>query len=294
MQGREVLNTMEIDISPEVAALADTDVAAEVRHLAADDGAFVCPACERPGDTAADPVSAILVRAPQLPGPILSLAHRACMPSQVVDVPEVTVLPPEEPTAYFWVSHQAGDPAAWVILDYPAGAVAGTSAGEEVDLHISTMLKAGMELVTSTDRAPQPAGMVTIRIRDAAISIHHARLTLITVPLAWLEDWRDQATRSGEAVLLTGAGVFTGATPSYPPETADGASYNGGELQPLLEKAIAAGVIAGARVPVTADQQHSATPGGRAARRPALPRLTSWLRRSPPPAARQETLSWAQ
>jgi hypothetical protein len=242
---------VDIEVSPEVVALAGASGAAEFDQLASE-GPYECPACQRPGTVSTDGTSAVIVRAANPPITILALAHRACLPSQVLDVASVTVRPDCDPVSYSWVSQQPGGPEARMLLDYPSGAAIGTPAGEEVDLLVTGLLEAGMELITNLDAmSPPPCAGLTAQIDGDVVIIWQRTTALFTGSLDRLRNWQHAAAGAGEIVVLAGADVFTSATRDMPGARGDAAVYDGGDLRSSLAAAVGAGRVVGGRVTVT-------------------------------------------
>jgi hypothetical protein len=225
----------DVEIAADVSALVGAEGLAEIAQLAAA-GDYECPACRKPGTAGQDPTSAVVVRAAHPRLTILTLAHAACLPSQIREVARVKVRPAESPQGYMWTAGQSAGPRAPVLLDYPQGAVIGSSSGEGVDLLITGLLEAGMELMTDEESLPPQCGELQAELRGDTLITWQDGTSLFATHLTGLARWRKVAAGGREVLVMAGADVLAGTGRLAPAERS--AVFDGGDLRPAFTAAV--------------------------------------------------------
>lgn len=206
----------DLSVADDVAALVSAD---DLRLLAAGagpDGISECVTCRAPVDAdAAASVVAITI------GPLVTvarLAHRACTPSGVVELPvDELGLTPEQLAALvagedsdasaraLLLPHASGDRPC-LLVEFVGGLATPASEGERVDLVVSGLLRRGLHLHTRLGHLPPAASGWTVRLgagtarvgQPGGEAMYDGTLT-ITSP------WLDAVTAyGGRCVLLTG------------------------------------------------------------------------------------------
>ena len=242
-----------LDVDPQVGQLATAMVIGDL----VSSGDYTCPACGCTGGPERDPTSVVIVRIACPPADIAALAHRACLPSRILETSSIAVQPSCDPVAYSWLSSAGTGPAACLLLDYPSGIPVLTSAGETADILLGNLIAAGMTIATPDGPSPS-CSRLTAEISADTLLICHGELTLFGSYLEGLTQWALSATAEEQIDLAIGIGVAQPA--GLFGEGQSSARLDGGDLQPHLDAAMRAGRVVTARIPVRSADL--ARPGG--------------------------------
>lgn len=238
---------MPFDIAPEVRALAGGQ---ELRLLArmAADGPFECIVCGQEETASKATAAAVIIRAPKpVPGGtgttapqnrdliLLRLAHRSCLPSQVLDSSEVMEPGAASVSVSTAVQTVQGVLQPLLVLDFVSGLAAAAGPDERMDLIVGTLLKAGMTLVSdlATPLPGAPGFSVRIQRRKVSVWMPDGTPLLEASTVVRAPGWRKAVRDMGEITVLAGSGL----------------GLHGGTEG--LAEAIRAGHVAGARISVS-------------------------------------------
>jgi hypothetical protein len=211
---------LPFDVAPAVRALAGDQDLRLLAQMAAEP--FECIACGQEGTASKTAASAVIIRAPKVirggsavtvsPNRdlmLLRLAHRSCLPSQIIDTDEV--MEPGEAsvgvsTAMFVVR---GMPQPVLLLDFVSGFAAQAETDGRVDLLVSSLLKAGMALVTDLWSPLPRAPGFSVRMRRGKVSVWapDGRALLEESEVVRAPGWRKVVRDLGEVTVLAGSGL---------------------------------------------------------------------------------------
>lgn len=173
------------------------------------DGPFECWDCGQEGTASQQTAAAVVVRGRGDELTLLRLAHRSCLRSQVLRDDRVTKAAfPQETDVSVSAALLPGDngPRAALILDF-TGSAAAAGPGGRTDLLISSLLSAGMSLVSDITIAPPPAPGFSAVIGRSTVGItHHDGTPLLAegTGLTPVPGWHKAARRTGQITVLAG------------------------------------------------------------------------------------------